>query len=179
METTLVKLAYKQVIDASADTSFERSIFHASYDEFLLKSQTYNMQQKYKTFSELKANDGRANSLHYECSFAIIGFVAQLKKQIPNLKDNLGNSIAFDIPQFELIESDINDRMAHKVAINYITDTLTLCGTMGEYLLLAKGHVHANEPFETFMVKMQPNLAIVSYQLYRSSIDNMSLSILN
>ena len=168
MARALVKLVYRQVIDAASTGSVERNIFYASYDEFLMKSQAYNPEGKFKTFTELKTNDGRANSLHYKISFGALHFVKNFNDKIPELTDSVNNSIAFNEARFELLESDVNDRNLHKLAINYSTDTLTLISIIGEYLLLAKGEVFPNEPVETFILKMQPNLSITEYQLQES-----------
>src|SRR5476651_2782301 len=100
-----IKLVYKQVIDETADTTFEKAILQASYREFLLKSQAYNMEGKFKTFSKIKANDGRANSLHYKLSFSVGDYIEQLNNKIRLLNDNLGNKVSFDTAAFELIES--------------------------------------------------------------------------
>ncbi|MDN5285621.1 MAG: hypothetical protein JWR38_1895 [Mucilaginibacter sp.] len=159
----LIKLAYKQIIDASTQGAFEKSVLQASYQEFLLKMQTYNPERKFKTFTELKAHDGRANSLHYKLSFAVGHFIQTLHNKIPGLKDNLGNSIAFEIPQFELIESDIDNISAHKVAIIYTTGTLTLMNQLADFMILANGDVSEKPEANTFVLKMQNNLAIVSH----------------
>jgi hypothetical protein len=164
MAKATIKLAYQQVIDATATSDFERSVFDASYQEFLLKSQAYNQEGKFKTFSQLKANDGRANSLHYKLSFAVGYFINGLDNKIPQLKDNSGNSVAFEEPRFELIDSDIADKSTHKVAINYCTGLLTLLGVMGEYMVLAKGDVSAEEIADTFTLKMQAGLSIMYYK---------------
>ena len=165
MATTLIKLVYKQVIDASATGEFEKRVFNASYDEWLLKSQAYNPEGKFKTFSELKAHDGRANSLHYKLSFAVGHYIERLKNTIPHLTDKLGNPVKFDFPKFELIESHVADQNAHKVAINYITGSLVLCHIIGDHLLLAKHNAAANDALETFMIKLEPNLSIIGYQM--------------
>ena len=159
-----IKLIYRQVIDESSESGFEKAIFQASYQEFLLKSQTYNMEGKFKTFSKIKANDGRANSLHYKLSFAVGHFIAQLNNKMPVIKDNLGNKLSFETAGFELIESHVEDISLHKIAINYITGFLSLIELMGEYLLLAPGDLPENELIETFVLRMQPDLSIVSYQ---------------
>ncbi|SDF00269.1 hypothetical protein SAMN05216464_111245 [Mucilaginibacter pineti] len=160
----LIKLAYKQIIDASAQGEFEKRVFHASYQEFLLKMQTYNPDRKFKTFTELKAHDGRANSLHYKLSFAVGHFFEMLNGRIPELKDNLGNQLKFEIPQFELMESDIDDRSAHKLAIIYTTGTLNLLNQLAEFMILADGDATDKAAQDTFIVKMQSNLSIISYQ---------------
>jgi len=159
-----IKLVYKQVIDAHSESAFEKAIIQASYQEFLLKSQAYNRDGKFKTFSRMKANDGRANSLHYKLSFSVLHFIEQLDNKIPLLKDNLGNKLAFETAAFELIESHIEDMQLHKVALNYQTETLMLIDFMGEYLLLTKDIPAGSEPANTLVIKLQPDLSIATYQ---------------
>lgn len=159
MTKAVIKLTYKQVIDASSTGDFEKNVLLASYQEFLHKSQAYNPGNKLKTFSEMKNNDGRAKLLHYKLSFVIGYFIETLKNKIPVITDTLGNSVNFEVPKFELIESDVTSMAAHKVAINYITTGLTLLNTIGEYLVLTTGNGE-----ETFTIKMQDGLAITSYQ---------------
>ena len=164
-----VRLVYKQVIDETSQSGFEKAIFHASYQEFLLKSQAYNPDGKLKTFSSIKAGDGHANSLHYKLSFATGHFMAGLNNEIPGLKDNLGSNIKFDVPKFELIESDVTDRSAHKIAINYITETITLVNQLAEFMVLANGDATEQDSVDTYILKMQPNLSIISYQECRQA----------
>jgi hypothetical protein len=159
-----IKLVYKQVIDESSASSFEKAIFHASYQEFLLKSQAYNREGKLKTFGKIKAVDGRANSLHYKLNFSVAHFIAQLNNKMPLIKDNLGNKLFFEFADFELIESHIEDIAQHKLAIHYETSELKLVEIFGEYMLLTTGDVSPDQPVETFILRMQPNLSIKSYQ---------------
>ncbi len=164
MSKAKIKMVYRQVIDESCQSAFEKAIFQASYDEFLLKSQAYNGEGKFKTFSKIKANDGRANSLHYKLSFSVGHFIAQLNNKTPVIKDNRGNKMAFEAANFELIESHIEDISLHKVAINYETGLLSLIEIMGEYLLLSADDLPENGPIDTFVLRMQPDLSIVSYE---------------
>jgi hypothetical protein len=164
MSKAKIKIVYRQVIDESCASAFEKAIFQASYDEFLLKSQSYNQEGKFKTFSKIKTNDGRANSLHYKLSFSVGHFIAQLNNKIPVIKDNRGNKISFEVANFELIESHIEDISLHKVAVNYETGLLSLIGIMGEYLLLASDDLPEYGPIETFVLRMQPDLSVVSYE---------------
>lgn len=159
-----IKLVYKQFIDESSVSSFEKAIFNASYQEFLLKSQAYNMNGRLKSFSKIKSNDGRANSLHYKLSFAVVHFISQLNNKIPVIKDNLGNKISFETARFELIESHTEDISLHKVAINYETAILTLIEFMGEFLLLTCDNFDENKTAETFVLRIQPHLSIISYE---------------
>lgn len=66
-----------------------------------------------------------------------------------------------------MIESDIINESLHKVAVNYISATLTLYEIIGNYLLPAKEDKttgYPGSPAETFLIKVQPGMAIVSYQ---------------
>jgi hypothetical protein len=162
---TKVKLVYKQVIDETSGSHFEKAIFKATYEEFLMKSQAYNPDGKFKTFNKLRENDGRANSLHYKLSFAAGHFIAQLNNKIPVIKDNLGNKVSFETARFELIESHIEDISLHKLAINYETAELTLVELLGEYMLLTQEDpAEKEDALDTFILRMQPDLSIVSYQ---------------
>src|SRR5215831_15194756 len=139
MQNALIQLAYRQVITEQCKSSFEQNVWLISYNEFLLKSQAYNLDRKFNTFQEIVNNDGRANSLHYKLSFPVLPFVEQLQKKIPLLTDNAGKNIVFNSRQFELIDSDIRNRSQHTIAINYYTETISSKETRGEYMLLAMG----------------------------------------
>lgn len=168
MSKPLIKISYRQVIDRNNESLFEQNVFNASYAEFLMKSQAYNMEGKYKTFTQLKAADGRANSLHYKSGFAVGGFIETLNKKIPSLQDASGQAILFDTWRFELIESDITDKFSHKLAIHYITGTLTLLESFGDNLLLAYGDKTAQltEGIEdSFILKLMPGVSVISYKL--------------
>ena len=169
MQKGLIKLAYRQVIDADNKGNFEKSVLSISYEEFFMKSQAYDKEQKFKTFKEMVANDPKANSLHYKSGFAIGNLIEQLNKKIPELQDTLGKNLDFEMHAFEVIDSDITNLSAHKVAITYITGILTFYGNMGEYMLLAAGdklNQTSTEPVETFLLKVQHSLSVINYQQF-------------
>jgi hypothetical protein len=167
MPKALIKIAYKQVIDSASKSTFEKNILTASYEEYKMKQQAYNADGSITTFTALKAKDGRANSLHYKSGFAVGGFIETLKNKIIILQDNDEQVFAFDVFRFEILESDTTNIALHKVAIHYISATLTLFEIIGNYLLLANGDYTAensSNSIETFLVKVQPGMTITSYQ---------------
>ncbi len=167
MSKAIIKIAYRQIMGASTQNSFEKNVLNFSYEEYKLKSQAYNPEGKFKTFSELKAHDGRANSLHYKSGFAVIGLIDSLNKQIPFIKDSLGQRILFNSYKFEVIESDITNKLLHAVAITYYTDSLALLEIIGDQLLVAPADkmIEAeNDTVETFIVKMQDGLSVSHYK---------------
>jgi hypothetical protein len=168
MEKALIKLSFKHVIAIQSQTVFEKEVFHESYNEFLMQVQTYNRQQQFSTWEQVRAAHPKSNSLHYKVGFSIGLFVRGLQQQIPGLKDNLGNPVLFAGHQFEIIAADITNKAAHKVAVVYTTDTLTLFGIADGYMLLAAGDRLANarqQQVPTFMLKLQPQLSISAYAL--------------
>lgn len=165
MPQALIKIAYKQVIDINSKSSFEKDVFNDTYSEFLMQVQSYNSDNQYTTWDEIRTNVPKGGfNVPYKVGFAIGLYVRDLKNQIPYLLDSLGRKVAFENYKFEIIASDIINKAAHKVSLTYETDTLTLFGMAGEYLLLALGDQTATkEPVETFMLKMQSNFSVVSY----------------
>ena len=144
---------------------FEKNVITVSYEEFLLKSQAYNKEKKFKTFREMVANDGRANSLHYKCSFPVIPFVNLLQNEIPGLKDNTGKPIIFKQSEFHVIDSDITDKSSHRVSITYTTEMLSLLDNFGDVLLLAYGKQFEEEKSieKSFLLRIVSGLSFATY----------------
>jgi hypothetical protein len=98
----------------------------------------------------------------------VLHHIEILKNKIPGLQDTAGRiAIPFAMPEFKLLESSIHDKSFHKLAVIYVTDVLTLLDSFGEYLLLAIGDQSdsiSNPGLETFTIKMQDNLSIISYK---------------
>ncbi len=167
MNKGVITISYRQVIDHSSNTAFARNVYHLSYQEFLLKSQVYNTGAELKTFSQMKAKDGRANSLHYKSGFAASGHIEALKGNVPGIADEAGASLQFETYRFELLESNIEQIEEHRVAIHYITGVLTLIAVIGDRLLLAYGNqlskLEAGESVSTFLLTLQPGINIDHY----------------
>jgi hypothetical protein len=170
MPTALIKLAWRQTIDASSPTPFEQQVFHATYHEFRLQQQSFSKGLDLPTWSAIKERFPKSNpTLPFKVSFAIAGLLQTLDKKIPGLTDTLNlKPLPFVNHYFQLLESDIRDASAHKVSIIYLTDTLTFFGSFGDRLLLALGDARAHtQPAQTFMLRMEERLSIISYQELR------------
>lgn len=167
MGKAFIKIRYKHVISNTHQTNFEKDVFHDTYSEFLMQAQGYNQDNRFTTFSQLVNNNPKANSLHYKVGFAVGLYVKDLNNIIPALKDSLDKTIVpFTAHQFEIIDSDITNKAAHKVAITYTSPALLLLDTIGDYFLLSNNEKVnvTNEPVETYMLKMRNSLSIFSYQ---------------
>lgn len=172
MAIAQIKLTFKQLIDASAQTDFERDIFDITYNEFLIKSRLYNAENECRTFTEMQKKDERTNALHYKLYCAVKDILNELKGKIPFLQDNLDKNISYETAELCLLESDLYDWAAHRFTINYTTGNLILHKIIGEYLLLSVPATQDSRTEEavTFMLKLQPGLAITGYQEYQNKM---------
>jgi hypothetical protein len=165
MSKAIITLKYRQVYDAASEGALANNILHYTYEEFKLKSQVYNPGLGYTTFTEMKAADGRANSLHYKCGFAISGLMQSFQHIIPNLTDTLGQPIRFSYWQLELLESHIHNRLLHQVAIDFVMDNIILCNSFADKLLLSYNLKEAaTDMLDTFILPLQPSLSICNYR---------------
>lgn len=97
-------------------------------------------------------------ALPFKVSFALAGLIASLQNRIPGLLDTLGNEdIPFTQHRFAILASDVRDPSTHTISLTWITGDLTLYEVIGDQLLLSQ------QPPQTFQMKMQPGLSIVSY----------------
>jgi hypothetical protein len=164
MQIGLIKLGYRQLIDARCTTAFEKNVFEDSYSELLMQVQRYNPDNRFTTFQEIIAHDPKANSLHYKVGFAIGLYMHTLNKQIPGLWDTRHKvTVPFAMHELEIVQSDITDKKQHVVAINYTSEPVALLGNAGNNLILS-----FDDPkqgwMETFLLPLQPALTVAAYR---------------
>ena len=155
-----IRLAFRQLIDSTVTAPFEQQIFEATWFEFCIQQQSFSKGQDLFTWDAIKNTFPKSNpALPFKVSFSIAGLIASLGNQVPGLRDTLGDqSIPFAQHRFELIASDAKDALQHQVSITYITPELPLYEIIGDQLLLSL------KPPQTFMLKLQSGLSIVTYQ---------------
>jgi hypothetical protein len=169
MWPALIKLSYRQVIDHTSGSDFEKKVFKDSYAEWLMQVQRYNKDNQFTSFQSIVANDPKANSLHYKVGFSIGLYVQELNRQIPGLRDAQQSiSIPFVEHQLEIVDSDVRDVRQHVVAITYTTDAISYIGNAGEFLILSfddPGQLAPGAWISTFLLPMQSGLTISGYCL--------------
>ena len=168
MAPAIITMAYRQIIDISSTTPFEKEVFNISYAEFLVQQQSFSKGQDLSSWSALREKFPKSYpALPFKVSFALAGLLQSLDKKIPGPEDSSGTrSLCFISHQFELIASDTKDRSAHKVALTYRTGEYTLLYTVGNFLLLAAGDVREEmkgKPVPTFLLRIEPGLSISTY----------------
>ncbi len=161
----VIRLCYRKVIDIHSAKPWEKLVFADTYAEFLLQAQTFNQDKKYTSFGELMTHVPGAEQLNFLVSAAVVGYLQQLKDKIPDLTNNLGKLfLPFTQFRFEIINSDIQDKTKHQVAINFYSEPLNWHDTVGTQLLLSVPGNKENENWLTELFTIPPFVSIYSLQ---------------
>lgn len=166
MPERLISLCYRKIIDASSTRPWDKLVWDESYAEFRLQAQNFTPENRYRSFGEILHYVPGAERLHFLVSGAVTGYVQQLSERMPDILNNLGRQfLRFNRFQFELINSDLQDKSKHQVAINFVSAPLRWHDTVGQFLLVSEAAVApvAGELL-THLVQLQPFLSIYSIQ---------------
>jgi hypothetical protein len=166
MEKRTIILGYRKIIEAASTKPWDKLVFEDSYTEFKMQAQLYNYERKYRTFAELIHYVPGAEKLHFLVSASITGYIAQLNEIIPDLLNNLGKHfLTFKNFQFEIINSDIQDKTKHQVAVNFYSEPLLWHDTIGNYLLLS-AKTDSGNTWSTHLFGISPyvNIHSISYE---------------
>ncbi|RAK70586.1 hypothetical protein [Hymenobacter edaphi] len=164
-----ITLCYRKIIDAGATHAWDKLVWEDTYQEFRLQAQTVDPARQYRTFGQLLQHAAGAERLHFLVSAAVRGYLQQLGGLVPDIVDNLGRRfLPFSQFQFELINSDLQDRSRHQVAVNFYSEALRWHDTIGTYLLVSVAAARPAAPgagLPTHLLALQPFLSIHSLQL--------------
>lgn len=161
MTFSKIRLAFRQVIDNSTSVNWQKYVFEDTFREYLMQQQLYNSAENPKTtFRELLHENEKAGKLHFLTGMAAEPYISQLKGNIYQLPDALGNSyLPFVNYKLDIINTDINDSSRHKIGITFYTPLLLLIEIIDGHYLLSKNTDSVSE-WEIQSFPMHPNLAI-------------------
>lgn len=160
----IITLCYRKIIDVNSSGIWEKMVYDDTYTEFLMQVQNYDQKKKYSTYSQLIHHVQDAGKLNYLVSCACIGYLQQLNEKIPDILNIVGRQfLIFKRFHFEIINSDIQHKSAHQVAINFYSEPLLWHDTIGNYLLVSE--VKDENTHLTDMVQLIPFLSIHSLKM--------------
>lgn len=167
----LIQLCYRKIIDISSHKAWERSIFEKTYLQYFMNSSFYNPQDKHRTFQEILAHNPQAEQLHAIVGTEIEVYLTELKDQIPDIHNALGNTcLPFEDYSFEVIDSNNNNKEEHQITIYFYSELLTWIDTIDTHLLIAYGDqreaLEQGEEVATDMIPLHKMLSISSFQKY-------------
>ncbi|BAV04236.1 hypothetical protein SAMN05421788_10435 [Filimonas lacunae] len=161
----VIRLCYRKVIDINASKPWDKLVFADTYQEFLLQAQLYNPDKRYSTFGELITHAPGADKLHFLVSAAVTGYLQQLDSRVPDVMNALGKLfLTFKHYRFEIINSHIQDKTQHQVAVNFYTEPLLWHDTIGNQLLLSVPGNKENGEQLTELFTLPPFVSIYSLQ---------------
>lgn len=163
----IIRLSYRKIIDANSQKLWDKYVFEDTYTEFFMQAQFYNQENKYTTFQELLDNVPNADRLHNLTSAAAVGYIRQLNQIVPDIANRSGKlCLPFSQFKFEIIHSHVQDKNAHRVAIQFFSDPVTWLDTVHDTLLIAYGDrreaLAQGQEVETDLIALQPYLSISS-----------------
>ena len=169
-----IKFCYTKVIDADSSGIWEKHVFENTYKEFFMQAQQFDQQKKYTTFQEILKNVPKADGMHYLVSTAAIGYIRQLNGRIPEAFSTTGKPcVPFKNFKFEILQSHVQDKRQHKVAVYFYSDELIWIDTIDRCLLFTSGDqielLQKGNAVETEMLTVPPNLGICSFRLFGSA----------
>ncbi|GAB3342520.1 hypothetical protein GCM10027299_57400 [Larkinella ripae] len=161
----IVKLQYRKIIDAASRKPWDQFVFNDTHLEFYMQAQRLDPGGQYPTFRLLLENVAKADQLHYLTSTAAIGYIRQLNDLIPDVTNRDGKRcLPFKNFRFEIIDSHIQDKSQHKIAIWFYSEPLTWIDTIDNNLLIAYGDQSAalavGNEVETDLIPLSPYLSI-------------------
>ena len=161
----LIRLCYRKIIDINSLAAWDKVVFDNTHLEFYMQAQRMDPEGKFQTFQQLIENVPNADKLHYLTSTAAINYIRQLKDEIPDITNAYGKlCLPFKDFKFEIIQSHIENRMEHKIAIWFYSEPLTWIDTVGDKLLVAYGDqceaLRSGVLVEAEMISLVPYLSI-------------------
>lgn len=160
----MIRLCYRKIIDAESRKAWDKAVFDDTHMEFYMQAQRMDPDGKYPTFQELSEHIPRADQLHYLTSTAAMGYIQQLGDVIPDIANAYGKlCLPFKNFRFEIIQSHIENKSHHRVAIWFYSEPLIWLETVGERLLVSyqtTDDVSNGKELETDMILLIPFLSI-------------------
>lgn len=164
-----IRWRYKKVITVDSADRWSKSVFQATHREYYIQTQQFDPAGTCKTYTELKAILKDSIAFEYLVSTAAMGYLKELNHAVPDIIDALGEScLTFKEFKFELLESHMEQKELHRVAVSFFSDWLLWVDTIGDQILCAKeiGGEDFTSTQETFMIPTQKHLQIAYYRPY-------------
>ncbi|WP_413667028.1 hypothetical protein ACEN9X_21170 [Mucilaginibacter sp. Mucisp86] len=172
MQKRVIILCYRKIIDIRSVKQWDKLVFESTYLEFKMQAQNFSRGTDHTSYAELLRNVPNARRLTGMVTPSVTGYIQQLDNIMPDILNNIGRRfLTFSKFQLEIINSDINDKDKHQVAINFYSEPLMWHDTIDNYLLISAQSVENQSTVEnngvvTNLMQLQPYINISSLQYY-------------
>jgi len=172
MQKRVIILCYRKIIDIRSFKQWDKLVFESTYLEFKMQAQNFSQGTAYTSYSELLRNVPNAQRLAGMVTPSVTGYIQQLGSIMPDILNNVGRRfLTFSKFQLEIINSDINDKDKHQVAVNFYSESLFWHDTIDNYLLISAQQAESqlnveNNCISTNLMQLQPYINITSLQYH-------------
>lgn len=170
MPKRVIVLCYRKIIDAVANKAWDKMVFESTYLEFKMQAQNFSLGTVYTSYADLLRNIPNAQRLTGMVAPSVTGYIQQLGGIMPDILNNLGRRfLAFNKFQLEIINSDIDEKVKHQVAISFYSEPMIWHDTVDNFLLISD-HLPENKLLDetrkllTNLMQIQPYVNIYSLQ---------------
>ena len=161
-----VQFAFRVVIDATSKGAWEKYVFEASWKEYKIQEQLYELEgKKVESYHELLKQNPKATQLNHLVGISVIPYIHQLNGKLYPIKDALKKvNLTFIDFELDIINSSNSDSTKHKIGITFYTPFYRYFGEInGQYLI--SNDTEEGEIIKTMMIPIQENFSISSIQL--------------
>lgn len=170
MPKRVIVLCYRKIIDSASVKAWDKMVFESTYLEFKMQAQNFSLGTEYTSYAELLRKVPNVQRLAGMVTPSVTGYVQQLNSIMPDILNNLGRRfLTFNKFQLEIINSDINDKAKHQVALNFYSEPMIWHDTIDNFLLISD-HLPENKLLDesskalTNLMQIQPYVNIYSLQ---------------
>jgi hypothetical protein len=138
MSERVITLCYRKIIRPNPILPWDKLVYEDSYMEFKMQAQNFSAGTPYTSYADLLRHVPDAQKLAAMVTPAVSGYVQQQGDIMPDILNVLGRRfLKFNTFQFEIINSDINDRDKHVVAVSFFSEPMIWHETVDNYLLVS------------------------------------------
>ncbi|WP_258099588.1 hypothetical protein [Marinoscillum pacificum] len=164
-----VKLCYRKLVTSESKSAWEKGVFEDSFREFLIQSQQFDTDGSLRTFAQFEQSSIDMVKFNYLVSTSIVGYLRGLNGMMPDHYNVLDQAcVPFKNYQFEIVKSDLDDKSAHVITINFYSDWLTWIDNINGQLLFTDGDkqlsILRGEEIFTHMVSLGENFQICQFK---------------
>lgn len=160
----IIQLQYRKTFDKNVQKVWDSYIFEDTFLEYRMKCQEFADSVENLSFKELLRQNPKAEKLHYLVSLATLSHLNWLENKMPDILCLGERCVPFEQFRFNIIQSHFEDKNKHKVQIDFFSKPLFWIDTLADKLLLATEKPAFDQAQSTFLIALEPNLSLISYQ---------------
>ncbi len=163
-----VRFSLRRTIDKDSQSSWDKTLFEATWFEYKLQIQNFENFARYQSFTDFLEKEPNADTIHSRVSPAVYPAIQSLGGKLPMVFDANGDSLALNQFYFEIRDSDFLDQSKHRIFVDLISKQFYLISISPLGFLVcdaSDAEDFANgEEVRTLLIPTQHSLNVYSYK---------------